>query len=606
MLISQLIKVGMNKYSPIILLTLLFSISFFSCKKTVIPPDGMGVDYWSQAEFYILILTVFIIGRLIYWFANKVLLHKKQQLLKKDLHPFYTDFEIHKATQFYIQTRYQDTAPSEAEELGQYINSPTAPLIKMMLTKAFKQAGNRFYLILADSGMGKTTFILNLYLAYINQWSWKKKYDIKLFPLGHEKTFKEISKIKDPKQTILLLDAFDEDNQAVENYRSRLKEILDIVEDFRKVVITCRTQFFPSAEEEPYKTGFVKFGADGGEHTFRKEYVSVFEEKDIDKYLRRRFKFHELKKRKKAKEIVAANISVMVRPMLLSHIEDLVKEDKKYNYRFQIYETLIEKWIEREATKPGIIKIYGSKEDFKSKLYVFSHDFARYINNTRNNRGGNLSLHKDTKIDSKSGLQLVDLFEAENNLSNSEWRNRSLLNRDSQGNYKFSHKSILEYFIAIDILSNNFEYNLHPIKGMEMAKLFCQEISHYRFFRDESKSNSRIFDFINLSKKNLTEYNFKSFSFKWGNLEETNIEGVDLEGANLQGTNLKNAILERTNLQVANLKGATLEGANLQGANLKNATLEGANLQGANLKNATLEGANLQGANLKNAALEGS
>lgn len=43
-----------------------------------------------------------------------------------------------------------------------------SPLIPFFIQAAFneKSDSERFYLILADSGMGKTTFLINLYLRY--------------------------------------------------------------------------------------------------------------------------------------------------------------------------------------------------------------------------------------------------------------------------------------------------------------------------------------------------------------------------------------------------------------------------------------------------------
>ncbi len=63
--------------------------------------------------------------------------------------------------------------------------------------------------------MGKTEFLINLYLHDLSQFR-RPKYQIKLFPLGLPNIDEEIENIKnDRKKTILLLDAFDEDPQAL-------------------------------------------------------------------------------------------------------------------------------------------------------------------------------------------------------------------------------------------------------------------------------------------------------------------------------------------------------------------------------------------------------
>lgn len=39
----------------------------------------------------------------------------------------------------------------------------------------------------------------------------------------------------------------------------------------------------------------------------------------------------------------------MARPLLLSYIDDIVNEHEEYEYAYQIYKTLIGKWIDREV-----------------------------------------------------------------------------------------------------------------------------------------------------------------------------------------------------------------------------------------------------------------
>ena len=69
--------------------------------------------------------------------------------------------------------------------------------------------------------------------------------------MGYPNILEDIEKVKDKENTILLLDAFDEDLEAIKDHPKRLNEILSKVHKFREIVITCRTQFFPSEKEEP-------------------------------------------------------------------------------------------------------------------------------------------------------------------------------------------------------------------------------------------------------------------------------------------------------------------------------------------------------------------
>lgn len=446
-------------------------------------PEWLAHD-WVYIFTAIALLTTILSSfrKLIIWGIQ----WRKRRMLIKDLAPYFTKAEIFKATNNYIQTKFQNVAPSEDDEPGRsYIASAKQKLIPLFLKKAFKddKDDNKYYLLLADAGMGKTTFMINLYLVYKRQWAWwNRKFDIKIFPLGHPETLKDVAAIPDEKKkdTILLLDALDEDSEAVKNYQTRLKKILEVAWRFREIVITCRTQFFPSRKEEPTETGYFRFGGSGGEYNFQKLYVSVFDNKDIRRYLFKRFNIWNpfiWKKLKRAQIIVKKSPDLVMRPMLLSHIDELVDHEKEYEYTFQIYEVMIEKWIEREANKPYISKAFGSSEKFKKQLLQFSQSLAINLYLNQSERGG-FYIHKDEKIPTESMLQLSDLeANMEIALKESEWRSRSLLNRNAEGYYKFSHKSILEYFLAREAIEKSEFAEIINFDGLDGAKRFCHEMA---------------------------------------------------------------------------------------------------------------------------------
>lgn len=473
---------------------------------------GLGMDNETvrnvttiSALIFILIFVIKQIYNLyIFWIS-----HLRKKELIKDLHPFFTQKEIEFATRYYINTKFQNVPPSEDEEPGRnYIAAASQPLLPLFLDKAFRSdiEDSKYYLVLADSGMGKTTFMINLYLNYKYQINWfriHKKYNIELLPLGHPYTLERIKGMhsQEKKNTILLLDAFDEDNKAIINYTTRLNEILDLIWEFREVVITCRTQFFPSSNEEPTETGKFKFGPEGGQHHFQKIYISVFSEKDIKKYLKKRFKsfyFFKTSKYLKALAIVLKAPNLMMRPMLLSYIDDLLNMKKEINYGFQIYEVLIDQWLIRESNKAGIVEKYG--KSYKSMLYEFSKALAKdlYINKTkRNNR---LSLNVNEIIDNPKGLQLKDIEGSIIQIDKYDQGSRSLLNRNAIGEYKFSHKSILEYFIALEVYENEeFRNKFHFDRDLDVAKKFFIERV---LFNGEVEYN---YDRFNLKKLGISE-----------------------------------------------------------------------------------------------------
>lgn len=440
-----------------------------------IPEDFL--DIWAGITAIIIILGFLLSIFSVLWKGlSSLVLWRNQRVLNKDLRNFFMPTDVERATRYYISTQYQNVSPSEDEEPGRrYIAAAKNKLIPLFLQKAFLQGkdNNKYYLILADTGMGKTTFLINLYISYKNQWRIfnKPRPDIKLIPLGSPDALAAIQRIENPQNTILLLDAFDEDVKALHHYKSRMEEILAVVKDFYEIVITCRTQFFPSQKEEPYETGHFTFG-ESGEYKFQKLYISVFQDKDIKQYIHKRFPFYQWSNRRKAWRITKKSPNLVMRPMLLSHIEDLLDRPNEYEFSFEIYEQMVEKWIEREAKKAGIIQKYGSTEKYKALLKVFSQQLAVDMYENRVERNGYFVGKAE-----EYGRQIAEIVEGSKNpeMDETDRRSRSMLNRDAEGKYKFAHKSIMEYFLVKEMLEKP-EFYLHfDFTGMEAATLFMKE-----------------------------------------------------------------------------------------------------------------------------------
>ena len=109
---------------------------------------------------------------------------------------------------------------------------------------------------------------------------------------------------------------------------------------------------------------------------------------------------------------------------------------------------------------------------------------------------------------------------------------------------------------------------------------------------------------INLSGKNLKEFNFTDLTLVAANFFNTDFAGADLSRANLsyanmQRVNLTNAFLSNANLKVADLRGINAVDTNFDLADLTHAKLNGAWLVGSSFAGANLTGADMRGANLK-------
>jgi len=410
--------------------------------------------------------------------------HYKNSKAARDLAPYFDCRQVQASRALFIPTQFQNQSPTREEEpkfSHKYVSK--SRLIPFFIKTAFneKKESDKFYLVLADSGMGKTTFMINLYVKYTSFFHFRRKYQMRLFPFGDTRILDQIKAIekKAVKDTILLLDAFDEDKKLIppavpdglsddERFRRRLDEIIEVVRDFREVVITSRTQYFPGQEDQPYELKIPRFD-EKGFHTLAKLYLSPFDDREIKRYLNKKYgrlKFWNRKKKRIATTIVENSPKLMVRPMLLGYIDYLVDDTNlEFKNTWQIYETLIQKWIEREANKRKY-QIHD-REKFKQDLDQFSRLVAIEIYRQRQ-QTNLLSLKKEAALEiaRKNHLDLCDY----------EITGQSLLTRDIEGSWKFAHKSIFEFLIAKEAVRDLAFMKQIDFAGMDVARQFYNEL----------------------------------------------------------------------------------------------------------------------------------
>ena len=363
--------------------------------------------------------------------------------------------EIRKSiSKCYIPTRAQDIDPCEFEEIrennGNYF---TQPLIPFFRQKAFKVSSQgKYYLVLADSGMGKTTFMLRLYRECLFDRSLQKRLSIKLIPLSQDNCIQSIVKTDNQENTILLLDALDENREALKDYEYFFTKLIKVSGRFNKVIITCRTQFFPNRASEPAETGRIRVGTGNKAEEIIKKYISPFSDEEVTQYLRKQFRFNK-KKQRQAFEIVTKVPVLMARPVILNWITFLCDSLDDFSYSYQIYTAIINKWIERESL---------SRTD--RRLFDLSCEIADYMckNNTTS-----MSAEMVEEIALRKNIQLAPIIA----------KSRSLLNRNGNGEYKFAHKSFLEYFIVRGIFEKmEMPQNLAFLFSHTGVKRFFEEI----------------------------------------------------------------------------------------------------------------------------------
>jgi WD40 repeat protein len=415
----------------------------------------------------------------------------------------------------------------------------------------------RFTLILADTGMGKSTF-LERYYAY----RWRSARRCKHFkpvviPLNGLDANELIDKGNSQArgETVLLLDALDEDNGAIEDFAHRFDDLVRLAGKFRAVVVTCRTQFLtdvsciPKEIDLPAPSGPMPLST-SPDRMVRPLYLSPFSDAQVKKYLAARFPYWcQPVLRARANRMANRFKDLMSRPLLLTFIHDLASCSQEPKYSFQAYRIIVESWVEREKYKH---KLMISSVN----LLRFCEEFAVSLFATGRDRVPSAELYSMAE---RFGVGPIFRQVCE----------RSLLHNDAEGNWKFVHRSIMEYFLV----------------SLIERYLLVAEASNTM---DRPDWSGRAWTD---QMRRFTSEMLRSCEYK--HLSGADLHGLDLKGADLSGVDLHGANLSGANLCDAHMSAANLSGANLTEVRLENASIDFANLQGACLDRTVLCGVDL-------------
>ena len=337
---------------------------------------------------------------------------------------------------YYVDPESQEVNPADTtvEDFNVSRQSTFKKLKDFFESRSLTNPGNNVMFFLSDAGMGKTSLLAMLKLTEFTTF-WSPQYKCELLKLG-ENTLNEVKSIDEKRKTILLLDALDEDKTALGRVVQRLIEILDSTRSFCKVIITCRTQFFPSLESP----GKIEVG---GYKCYAK-YLSFFDSQKVDEYLYKRFskKFIFFKKKDKKKISIARTIidkmgSLRCRRKLLSNIRWFTNNRKKMTGNldeYHIYDILLDNWLARQEIKSKI-----PKEELLKTCMLLAVEMQK----------------KQVREISEKDLRLLFAsFPGINRVESIDVKGRSLLNKNSDGDFLFSHYSIQEFLVLKYIREN--------------------------------------------------------------------------------------------------------------------------------------------------------
>jgi len=390
-----------------------------------------------------------------------------------------------------------------------------------------------------------------------------------------------VLRLNEEGRLILIFDAFDEmATQADwEVTRQNFREILKCVAGKAKVILTCRTHYFkdqsyvdrlvkglPAADlgDKPTELFREVFGREG----VRTAFLRGFDEAQMRQYVERACG----SKADAVLELIAGSEPLQQigeKPVLLEMIVksapqlDRLGRDVTVADLYAIY---TEEWFSRQDWRMRFTRDNRRLLVEELALRLWGRESSRlHFTDLRD-------VVAEFLPDESRTLQTLDA-------ADHEVRTAAFLVRDADGNYGFSHRSFLEYFLACALRRKGADALAIPQLSPPVLR-FLGELVPEEMLENWSRA------ILTLSYRPLASENAVNIWKRIGTpalgaplqLEGAQLEGIDLLGAPLAGANLRGA-----DLFGASLPGSRLSGVDLSGANLATATLDGVDLSQVNL-----------------------
>ena len=400
-------------------------------------------------------------------------------LVKKSLHPPQKPIDYKEfIPEHYIPSRCHDEKGDNKGLLHDYVlewlNDPKRKLLA----------------VLGDYGIGKTSFCYKFACDIIGAAYVPVVVELKtVITEGWRGIQREIrSGAEDSTQSpVLILDGFDELSLTFDK-ETVLKEIENLsktTQEYKKVILTSRTQFFRSEEEEKETLvqkwkKFLGIGPRSMTYPrFERIYVSLFDDEQIKRYLD--LSLGKEKSEKFWNETVEKVFNVKdlaSRPILIELIVndlDAVQNIEGKVTPGKVYRTITERWQEREDQRlPPSIVLQHREERIPKNIMLFMEELAYWMLTKGVDR-----LHFKTLRDA-----INKYFDDETkemlrlSLDNLDYqiRNCSFLSRHAQGYYAFAHRSFIEYFVAGKISREIPQDKAQEIKITDETALFVSEL----------------------------------------------------------------------------------------------------------------------------------
>lgn len=486
----------------------------------------------------------------------------------------------------------------------------------------FIESNSKALLILGDYGTGKTSFCYNYSLNLLKKFmeedslylplliklrGYNKAVDINQLLTDYfvnklNMTNFNISSLKlllKNINVVLIFDGYDEVAKKVDfDVKFEvLKEICEFAEPKTKIILTCRPNFFQNATEfnEIFQKSYFHYEpGDKPLLNFIENSISELTPNQIKKYINSYS--DDLEKFNLSVDDMLKTISnthdltdLAKRPfllyMILQTLPEILKDMKEKGNRkinaAKLYEIYTDNWIKREERKNKTLIRRTEKEIFCKEIA-----FELYCTDATS-----LSYTKFPETIKKHFKQLqriedIDYF-------THDIQSCSFLTSDMSGEFKFIHKSFMEYFVADLVVSKLKKISFHDEEVELISNLnsvigvtyFSSDICFFINDIIEISSKNKMKKFLPLFKKlneisqsNLvsifskTQENMSNFLLEY-EVSNLVIKHSDLSKSNFVGNKFVDFCFSNINLFSTVFSGVTFINCDFSGAVFNNASL---------------------------------
>ena len=429
------------------------------------------------------------------------------------------------------------------------------------------------------------------------------------YRVGLAAAYKTFAQLNEAGRLLLIFDGFDEMERRVSDYRTTVENFWELARaacPASKVLLTCRTAYFRHGreEEETLAPKLSRFSVAAGNQVidlrdqdrFDVVYLLDFGDDDIRLALQKRLPMEWEPTYQKIREL--SNLRDLAsRPVLLDMIVKTlpgIQNAREIN-QATLYETYVDALLERRWSADTDHILPPNRLFFMQELAWEMYTGQRLTIPFSEFPERVIKHFGLTDAPGRAAFFERDI------------RTQSYLVRDDDGNYRFAHKSFMEYFVArrmTDAVSGP-SVDLNQAIQVWKTQLLTPEVqgfllnmvidSNVLWRIIEATRGKTIQDVGYAGSNAATLLALKKVSFKGRRLERAILVGADLSNADL-----RQARLQRANLRNAILYRATLRGAILEEAILRNADLWHADLRDSYCAKIDLRDARLHGVQLSN------